>query len=210
MNIASIDFLNLFLQPLCTSLLWGCSTSWELRRVRRQGWPQCSSATTDGAQFHRVWAWQAELAPSDRVCWHSQLRWSNEVPSRSLRPGWRQSHIVGPKPPRRQGQRQNWVHVTPCVWGIFPEESFLQPKSIQELKPEAGLLTGVPAVKFRQRAGGQTQSKSGCRGTAWSPLESSPRHQRLVVPSGTDTFSSLMGWKVACSLYCHLTWILII
>lgn len=35
-------FLKLFLQPLCTSLLCRYSKSWELRRVRRQGWAQCS------------------------------------------------------------------------------------------------------------------------------------------------------------------------
>lgn len=68
------------------------------------------------------WAWQAELASSNRACWHSQARWSNEDPARSLkdRAGDKAAACVQ-RPPRRQGQRQNWVQATSYVWGIFPE-----------------------------------------------------------------------------------------
>lgn len=38
--------------------------------------------------------------------------------------------------------------------GSFQKKSFLQPRSIQEMKAEAGLQAGIPAAKLRKKAGG--------------------------------------------------------
>lgn len=176
-----------------------------------EGSPSAGRALTDGAQSHRVWAWQAELGATNRVCWQSQARWSDETPSRSLKDGagdkataWVQS------PPRRRGQRQDWLQASVYIQEIFPGHKL--PTALSQSRRQ-GQRQGCRWV-HRQQSSCKEQRprpelKWGCwtigRGGGWRS------HVRLVCavkgswcPQCPVTSSSLVG-QMKCCLLCTLS-----
>lgn len=208
MNIVSIDFWIYSCNHYAPASCQGPARARSWGKPGGEGGPSAGSALTHGAQSHRVWAWQAEPGASNRVCWQSQARWSNEAPSRSLKDGagdkataWVQS------PPRRQGQRQDWLQASLYIQEVFPGDKL--PTALSQSRRQ-GQRQGCRWVHLQQSSCKEQRPrpelKWGCwtigRGRGWRS------HVRLVCAvkgswcsQRPDTSSSLVGQMKRCLLY---------